>query len=64
MNLTAWRQRAIRQMDAADRSVGKLRASELWTWNAQGAAIRAEPFGQSAKHTDESNAVQLWSNTR
>ncbi len=57
-------QRAIDVLDRADAHVGNMRASELWTWTARNGAIHAEAFGHSASHSDESNAVQLWSNTR
>ena len=56
--------RALKVMERSEKRVGKLKSSELWTWAARNGKIVAEPFGQSAKHTDEANALQLWSNTR
>ncbi len=37
------------------------RTGELWTWDVKDRRIVLAPFGQGAGHTDESNAVQLWS---
>ncbi|HEY8073160.1 MAG TPA: hypothetical protein VIF62_03605 [Labilithrix sp.] len=37
------------------------RTSELWSWTVENGAWRVVPFGQSAGHHTEANAVQLWS---
>ncbi len=37
------------------------RTSELWSWTAPDGKWRVVPFGQSAGHHTEANAVQLWS---
>lgn len=49
------------QLWAAIDAAGELRTSELWSWTFADGCYRAEPFGQSAAHADESNAAQLWS---
>jgi len=56
--------RAKKQLNRALKKAGGFGASELWTWTAARGGIRAEAFGKSDTHTDESNALQLWSNTR
>ncbi|WCL55264.1 hypothetical protein [Gimibacter soli] len=38
-----------------------IRNSELWSWSYADGEYRVTPFGQSAGHQTESNAVQLWS---
>ncbi|TNE60469.1 MAG: hypothetical protein EP335_19005 [Alphaproteobacteria bacterium] len=38
-----------------------IRNSELWSWSYRDGRYAVAPFGQSAGHLTESNAVQLWS---
>ena len=56
--------RALRYMNHAQKNVGPMGASEFWSWGARNKRVVAVPFGQAGKHSNESNALQLWSNTR
>jgi hypothetical protein len=52
---------ACARLWSAIRSSRQLRASELWSWSFTDGRYRAEPFGQGAGQTTESDAAQLWS---
>ena len=46
------------------KNVGPLGASELWSWEIREGRWVAVPFGAGEGDETESNALQLWSNTR
>jgi hypothetical protein len=52
---------ARRQLWQAISATRNLRSSELWSWSFSNGQFRAEPFGLTHTHVDESNAAQLWS---